>query len=52
MRYLISIIIALVMLVPSNVNAQNDSFFNKIYQDFLKYGTFYAAGNIENAQAV
>ena len=24
----------------------------EIYKDFLKYGTFYAAGNIENAQAV
>ena len=49
MRYLISIIIALVMLVPSNVNAQNDSFFSKVYQDFLKYGTVYGAGEIRNS---
>jgi len=37
------------MLVPSNVNAQNDSFFNKIYQDFLKYGTVYGSGEIRNS---
>lgn len=37
------------MLVPSNVNAQNDSFFNKVYQDFLKYGTVYGAGEIRNS---
>ena len=49
MKYLFSIMITLVMLVPSNVNAQNDSFFNKIYQDFLKYGTVYGSGEIKNS---
>ncbi len=37
------------MLVSSNVNAQNDSFFSKVYQDFLKYGTVYGAGEIRNS---
>ena len=32
MRYLISIIIALVMLVPSNVNAQNDSLSTALHR--------------------
>jgi len=49
MRYLISMLIALVMLMPTNANAQNDSFFSKIYQDFLKYGTVYGAGEIRNS---
>ena len=42
-------IIILALLISSNANAQ---FLKEIYKDFLKYGTFYAAGNIENAQAV
>lgn len=37
------------MLMPTNVNAQNDSFFSKVYQDFLKYGTVYGAGEIRNS---
>ena len=49
MKYLFSILIALVMLMPTNVNAQNDSFFSKVYQDFLKYGTVYGAGEIRNS---
>jgi len=49
MRYLISMLIALVMLMPTNANAQNDSFFSKVYQDFLKYGTVYGAGEIRNS---
>ena len=43
------LLLILVMLISSNANAQ---FLKEIYKDFLKYGTFYAAGNIENAQAV
>jgi hypothetical protein len=34
------------LLLSSNANAQ---FFKNVYKDFLKYGTFYAAGNIGNA---
>jgi len=34
------------LLLSSNANAQ---FFKDVYKDFLKYGTFYAAGNIGNA---
>lgn len=55
MRYLISIIIALVMLVPSNVSAQEPAalgkkkFFKNLYEDFLKYGTIYGAGDINNS---
>ncbi len=37
------------MLMPTNVNAQNDSFFSNLYQDFLKYGTIYAGGDINNS---
>ena len=43
------ILLTLALLISSNANAQ---FFKEIYEDFLKYGTIYAAGNIENAQAV
>ena len=48
MRHLFSMLIALVML-STNVNAQNDSFFKKVYDDFLKYGTVYGAGEIRNS---
>ena len=40
----------LALFITFNVSGQN--FFKEVYKDFLKYGTFYAAGNIENAQAV
>ena len=43
------ILLILALLISSNANAQ---FFKEVYEDFLKYGTIYAAGNIENAQAV
>ena len=43
------LLLTIALLISSNVEAQ---FFKEIYKDFLKYGTFYAAGNIENAQAV
>jgi len=43
------ILLIIALLISSNVQAQ---FLKEIYKDFLKYGTFYAAGNIENAQAV
>ena len=43
------LLLILVLLLSSNANAQ---IFEEIYKDFLKYGTFYAAGNIENAQSV
>jgi len=43
------LLLILALLISSNANAQ---FLKDVYKDFLKYGTFYAAGNIENAQAV
>ena len=44
----------LILLISFNSIAQeeNKNFFKEIYNDFLKYGTVYAAGNIENAQLV
>ena len=49
MKHLISILIGLVMLTSTNVSAQNDSFFSNLYQDFLKYGTIYGGGDINNS---
>ena len=48
------ILLILSLLIFSNANSQeqNKNFFKEIYNDFLKYGTVYAAGNIENAQLV
>jgi hypothetical protein len=40
------LILLLMLLISSNANAQ---FLKDVYKDFLKYGTFYAAGNIGNA---
>ena len=40
------LLITLMLLLSSNANAQ---FFKDVYKDFLKYGTFYAAGNVGNA---
>ena len=37
------------MLTSTNASAQNDSFFSNLYQDFLKYGTVYGAGDISNS---
>ena len=44
----------LILLISFNSIAQEEKkiFFKEIYNDFLKYGTVYAAGNIENAQLV
>ena len=44
-----TLLIILVLLISNVANAQ---FFKEVYEDFLKYGTIYAAGNIENAQSV
>ena len=49
MKPLINILIGLVMLTSTNASAQNDSFFSNLYQDFLKYGTIYGAGDISNS---
>ena len=48
------ILLILSLLIFSNANSQEQkkNFFKEIYNDFLKYGTIYAAGNIENAQLV
>ena len=43
------LLLIVALLISSNAEAQ---FLKELYKDFLKYGTFYAAGNIENAQAV
>ncbi len=40
------LLITLMLLLSSNANAQ---FFKDVYKDFLKYGTFYVAGNVGNA---
>ena len=37
------------MLTSTNASAQNDSFFSNLYQDFLKYGTIYGGGDINNS---
>jgi hypothetical protein len=37
----------LILLISFNSNAQ---FLKEVYKDFLKYGTFYAAGNVGNAK--
>ena len=37
------------MLTSTSVSAQNDSFFSNLYQDFLKYGTIYGGGDINNS---
>ena len=44
----------LILLISFNSIAQEEkkNFFKEIYNDFLKYGTVYAAGNIENSQLV
>jgi len=50
MRHLLIIVFLL-----SNLNLfsqEKQNIFKSIYDDFLKYGTVYAAGNIENAQSV
>jgi len=40
------LLLLLFLFTSLNINAQ---FFNEIYKDFIKYGTFYAAGNINNS---
>jgi hypothetical protein len=44
----------LILLVSFTLTAQEQkkNFFKEVYNDFLKYGTIYAAGNIENSQLV
>ena len=49
MKHLISILIGLVILTSTDASAQNDSFFSNLYQDFLKYGTIYGGGDINNS---
>jgi hypothetical protein len=38
------ILLCLLLLVSSQIKAQN--FINSLYEDFLKYGTIYGAGEI------
>ena len=50
MRHLLVIVF---LLLNFNLFSQEkENIFKSIYKDFLKYGTVYAAGNIENAQSV
>jgi len=46
------ILTILVLLISFNINAQEESkkskFFKGLYEDFLKYGTFYIAGDVQN----
>ena len=39
----------MIFLMVFTVNSVNAQFFKEIYEDFLKYGTVYAAGDIRNA---
>ena len=41
-------LVATIILLLFSLNA-NAQFFNELYKDFIKYGTFYAAGNINNS---
>ena len=41
-----NIILLVVLFISSNANSQ---FLEKVYKDFLKYSTFYVAGDITNA---
>ena len=41
------LLLILALLISSNAQGQ---FLQELYKDFLKYGTFYAAGNIGNAK--
>ena len=50
MRHLLIIVFLLSNISLFSQEKQN--IFKSIYEDFLKYGTVYAAGNIENAQLV
>ena len=47
------ILLILALLISSNAYTQEQkkNFFKELYSDFLKYGTFYGAGNIGNAKA-
>ena len=56
MKNLLSIIIMILMMSPIVVFGQEvkeekkkKNFFKEVYEDFLKYGTIYAAGDIRNA---
>ena len=40
------LVLLLFLFTSLNINAQ---FFNELYKDFIKYGTFYAAVNINNS---
>jgi len=42
-----NLIVALLFLFSLNINAQ--SFFQQVYDDFLKYGTIYGAGDVKNS---
>ncbi len=39
----------LILLVFLGTNTANGQFFKELYDDFLKYGTLYAAGDIKNS---
>ena len=42
-----NLLVALLFLFSLNINAQ--SFFKQVYDDFLKYGTVYGAGDVKNS---
>ena len=42
-----NLIVALLFLFSLNINAQ--SFFKNLYNDFLKYGSIYGAGDVKNS---
>ena len=38
-----------ILLLPYNSTAQDNNIFKGLYEDFLKYGTIYGAGNVSNS---
>ena len=47
-----NVLITILTLLTFTINGQEKEkgkFFKTIYQDFLKYGTVYAAGDVRNA---
>ena len=38
-----------ILLLPYSSTAQENNIFKGLYEDFLKYGTFYVAGDASNA---
>jgi hypothetical protein len=52
MKKLLTILLTMVLSIPTVAQEkEKKNFFKELYSDFLKYGTFYVAGNVENARS-